>query len=211
MNLDHLTKQTPLSGFSGFDLAIGSVFALRWFAVDSAGRLRGVGYPAIWKPGENIATCRADEGGYLSFSGTLSGYYSVALTSRMFGGAATPTRPTLAEAAVDSKVTVEHLVPMPSCGCGFWAYARGDNSGHKDKNRVLGVVECYGRTILGTKGLRAEKARIVALATRRKDVRRLYPDVKFYRSARLMSRRFDIVRPVKPGPETDPTFWGDEA
>lgn len=49
-----------------------------------------------------------------------------------------------------------------NCGCGFWAYY-ADQDRQFDKG-VTGVIEGYGVVNLGTKGFRAEKARIVALA-----------------------------------------------
>jgi hypothetical protein len=56
------------------------------------------------------------------------------------------------------------------CGCGVWAYWKLDSG---DVNRfsptsrglpVLGIIEGYGRVLLGEKGFRCQKAKIVALA-----------------------------------------------
>ena len=49
----------------------------------------------------------------------------------------------------------------PACQCGFWAY---DEAGFKAHGTVVGVIEGYGKTTVGTKGFRCEKARIVALS-----------------------------------------------
>lgn len=56
------------------------------------------------------------------------------------------------------------------CGCGYWAY--WDSAG-LSANRfsstgnglpVLGVIEGFGRVLIGEKGFRSQKARIIALA-----------------------------------------------
>lgn len=49
-------------------------------------------------------------------------------------------------------------VPDEKCGCGFWAYWDMAPAGD-----VLGVIEGFGRTIIGEKGFRSAKARITAL------------------------------------------------
>lgn len=56
------------------------------------------------------------------------------------------------------------LVPAENCGCGFWAYWRlqlHELGGSQIK--VCGVIEGYGAVLIGEKGFRAAKARIVAL------------------------------------------------
>lgn len=57
----------------------------------------------------------------------------------------------------------EHELLMPECGCGFWAYTSGEHILSVPVPAVLGVVEGWGRMVLGPHGFRAEKARIVAL------------------------------------------------
>lgn len=193
-------SQTTLTNFSGFDLAIGSAFAVRWFTVDSEGRLRSRMYDSIWKPGENVAKCRQGDSTWsfpsLSISGGSFTYHLAA--------------PSLSEQAVEARVEVKHDVPADRCGCGFYAFAEGcDDRNYADKRAVVGVVECYGRVILGTKGLRAEKARIVGLAGASKRTKDLYPDVRHFRKEKWMLRAFDLVQPAQRTPETDPTFWGD--
>jgi hypothetical protein len=55
--------------------------------------------------------------------------------------------------------------PNSDCGCGFWAYwhhkLAASQGGH-----IEGVVEFYGHVLIGSKGCRAEKARIVALTVK---------------------------------------------
>ncbi len=78
-----------------------------------------------------------------------------------------------------------HDVPDPECTCGFYAYASvraADEYPHA--RHVLAVVACWGRVIAGTRGIRAEQARIEAIwmspkvpAYLREAVARRYPSV----------------------------------
>jgi len=61
------------------------------------------------------------------------------------------------------------LVPMPECACGFWAYWALRYAWRCDyywKGQVVGVIQGYGRTRIGTRGCRCGKARIVGLHVR---------------------------------------------
>lgn len=65
----------------------------------------------------------------------------------------------------------DHEPPVKDCratghGCGFYGWHTGFPDGFEDpiKYPVLGVIRVSGRIILGTKGFRAEKAEIEALA-----------------------------------------------
>lgn len=62
----------------------------------------------------------------------------------------------------------EHVPPhVENCGCGFWAYwtrDAADKAYTGGDSAVIGVVEGYGRTLLGDKGFRSAKARILGLA-----------------------------------------------
>lgn len=219
MNLN--LPAAPVTEYGGFDLAIGSVFAVRWFKPDHYGRLHAINHRHVWKPGENVAECHKDEG---IFFGVPSSFYTstrVMLSgSFTFGGDAdeepVESKP-LSEQAVEARVKVEHLVPMPDCGCGFYAFAESCDDGGYSSGALMGVVECYGRTILGTRGLRCEKARIVAMLTDNEKVRRCYPDVQFFTKKKRRFQRsepaaqmlaaFDIVQPFMPDPTADPDFW----
>ena len=57
-----------------------------------------------------------------------------------------------------------HALMMPECDCGFWAYTADTHILSLTGPAVLGVVEGWGRCVLGPHGFRAERARIVALA-----------------------------------------------
>ena len=61
------------------------------------------------------------------------------------------------------------LVPAPGCGCGFWAYWALRYAWRCDyywRGEVIGVIQGYGRTRIGTRGCRCSKARILGLHVR---------------------------------------------
>ena len=90
-----------------------------------------------------------------------------------------------------------HTPAAPGCKCGFWAYGTyGAACDYAEARRLLAVVTCWGKVVPGTRGLRAQYARIEAIwlsgKIPRQFVRRLrelYPSVTFYRSRRRMLRR----------------------
>jgi hypothetical protein len=65
---------------------------------------------------------------------------------------------------------VEKLPDGTRDGCGFWAYwDMAGLAGHRAATSgrglpVLGVIQGYGRTLIGERGFRSQKARIIALA-----------------------------------------------
>jgi hypothetical protein len=66
--------------------------------------------------------------------------------------------------AVDMVNGKPHALMMPDCDCGFWAYTADSHVLSVTGPAVLGVIEGWGRCVLGPHGFRAEKARIVGLA-----------------------------------------------
>lgn len=54
------------------------------------------------------------------------------------------------------------------CGCGFYAYWDVASLGHNQSSSsglpVIGIVEGFGRTLLGSRGFRCQRAKIIALA-----------------------------------------------
>jgi hypothetical protein len=61
------------------------------------------------------------------------------------------------------------LVPAAGCGCGFWAYWALRYAWRCDyywRGDVIGVIQGYGRTRIGTRGCRCGKARILGLHVR---------------------------------------------
>lgn len=58
----------------------------------------------------------------------------------------------------------QHTAPDPECGCGFYAYADDASAGdYPQTQHVLAVIACWGRVIAGTRGVRAQHARVEAL------------------------------------------------
>lgn len=128
--------------------APGVVRGARSFGVDKEGRLTGVVFhQALWYPGVNHAEC-------------LKGRENDPYLIRAFL--------TQMTAAWTSSA---HLLPAPeqphefeTCHCGFYGYYDGSNDyRHRVNTRVSGVVEGFGETLIGTRGFRCSKARIVAL------------------------------------------------
>lgn len=93
-----------------------------------------------------------------------------------------------------------HPVPNELCMCGYYAYTEPQTA---PSTYVRGVIAGYGRTLIGSKGFRCEKARIVAFLDPRgmslyggrrtyKALRDSYPDVPIYHSQRAMLRAFPL-------------------
>ncbi len=64
------------------------------------------------------------------------------------------------------------LVPAPECGCGFWAYWALRYAWRCDyywRGQVVGIIQGYGRTRIGTRGCRCGKARVLGLHLRPAD------------------------------------------
>ncbi|KAE8763915.1 hypothetical protein [Georgenia thermotolerans] len=122
---------------AGPALVLGSVRGRRSFCVLPDGRLTGVFFPQVWQPGENRASCFHDGGVVVREpDGRLAVRgYSVRDIGAAHG--------------------------LQGCTCGFYAYYRADP--YARPRRVSGIIEGYGRVVLGTKGFRAQKARLVAL------------------------------------------------
>lgn len=57
-----------------------------------------------------------------------------------------------------------HVPPEPECTCGFYGYGKQyDASEYPHATHVLAVVACWGRVIAGTRGIRAQHARLEAI------------------------------------------------
>ena len=78
--------------------------------------------------------------------------------------ASTPVR-------VSARLNLSHAAPQLGCDCGFWAYWTTGWSMYQDSWDVSGVVEGFGKTIIGPSGFRSQKCRITALTTDRDAVR----------------------------------------
>lgn len=170
--------------FGGPALVLGSVRGRRSFGTTTDGHLTGVFHTQVWRPGENRAWCRHDGG----------------VVERR------PDGRIVVSTASAREIGTAH--GLGGCTCGFYAYYQQDP--YTTHRRLSGVVEGYGRVVLGTAGFRAEKARILALLLPgdraavdqvEVDVARVrarYPDVQFFDDVEEM---LSACPPTPAGPE----------
>lgn len=145
-----------MSDFSDRPFVAGSLTGVRVFDVDSLGRLRGVSVAAVFKPGENVAECRGGE-----FTRTMRTYMQTLQASLYGPSSATLDPPPLNATATTAKKA--HHVGHADCSCGFYAYYDEGSNPHDGPGKVTALIEGYGVCAVGTRGFRAEKARLVAL------------------------------------------------
>jgi hypothetical protein len=157
----------------------GSVTGYRWWALAADGRLLGM--HDAWTPGENHARCLADR----------PGHHLVRGAGQQPGpGLQRPLHP-----AAD--------VPAEACFCGFYAYWTVPGQMVPGTLLpVLGVIEGYGKVLIGSKGFRCATAKIMALCPLGSPVPgpvaamgRAYPGARVYRSLDGMCGEF----PPDPG------------
>jgi len=134
-----------IPGFSGRDLplAAGSVTAVRLWHVDMGSAQAVVNGAAA--PAEGLLT------------GVFGGVWRAGENVAVCGG------------SQEAPPCQSDLVPTPECGCGFWAYWALRYAWRCDyywRGDVIGVIQGYGRTRIGTRGCRCGKARIVGLHVR---------------------------------------------
>lgn len=215
------------SDFHG-ELSIEPVVGVRAFLVDSKGRLRGVTHSDVWRPGENVATCRAsgpelpprpDGGSYANGGFVIPprylDFYDPLRTAANQRKAAKKRDKRLAEWKAECIRIREEWEGhgLDRCDHGFWAFY-APSAQYAGADTVYGVVEGYGEVIIGTKGFRASKARIVALSLPPSAdemrgylmscVRRNYPDVPAYNSLAQMLDNHELSK----NPESDSEgFW----
>lgn len=204
--------------FAGVDFctALGEVYGIRSWKVDAYGRLRALHVPdaPAWRPGVNVATCCTDPTlPWISFTSLASYTFD-------FGKGGMVTTPTTKEESPAPRQP--HETPDENCKCGFYAYTdpnRPESRPTAANEYVVGVVRGSGRTLIGTKGFRTEKAEIVALLDptrggRKKadwrqeqaaKIRRVYPDTPLLPS-RAALLDFAPIEPTLPDPSTD-EFW----
>jgi hypothetical protein len=134
-----------IPGFSGRDLplAAGSVMAVRLWHVDMASAEAIANGTPVWVDG--------------LLTGVFGGVWRRGENTAVCGGG--PGAPPCHR----------DQVPTPECGCGFWAYWALRYAWRCDyywRGEVIGVIRGYGRTMIGTRGCRCGKARIVGLHLR---------------------------------------------
>jgi hypothetical protein len=157
--------QQTFGNRGGYELAPGSVFGLRWWRVEAT-QLRwymGGGYPdedtwlqgafSTWSPGNNQAVCLAPGSRMMTSYVFRSGPWTfsrVSMVQTMEGREPPMWEP--------------HSPPGDVCPCGFYAYWRPENHSQVGGDVLAqGVIEGWGRTLIGDAGFRCEKARIVGL------------------------------------------------
>lgn len=226
-----------MSDFTGdqYDFAPGSLKGLRGWNMDSLGRLHGVTHEEVWLPGENVSICkqeatvpcpainRREEARKASEAGRAkveskkkkrnrnSVEYTLTFNTEGFCPRTPCGDPTCVRGE-HHVVTSGHRFD-PNCKCGFWAY---DEAGFVAHGSVVGVIEGYGKTTVGTKGFRSEKARIIALSCEDSKGERhsrsvlarlaeLYPEVAFAETvAGLIDDHPEVLR---TWPQVDEGFW----
>lgn len=205
--------------FTGLGFAPGVVRGVRSFEVDKLGRLTGVIYRKVWTPQENVAVCLRDESDMASLYRVMARLSSQASSSsRYFQGPLGVGAIDPLSAAAPAPKLVKPPHEYASCGCGFYGYFDGSDDYHGN-GRITAVVEGYGETVIGTRGFRAMKARIVALKVATAEVsypleqkvRRNYAEVPFFDSFEELVAAFPPDHSLAPSPETDDTFWTRDA
>jgi hypothetical protein len=227
--------------------AAGVVTGARSFKVDKLGRLTGIHYPQIWKPGENIAECRKSSNDFYPVGASYqvrqysqrdivgqdnaTGDYitydnqriSHSLAQQMFMSSSGTISIPVPNGSVsvapvgtptDSKLKLKKDHPLTTCEHGFYAYYDGSDDYHGD-GLVSGVVEGYGEAVIGTRGFRCMKAKIVALTVSpdlakpvASLVHRNYKDVPQFVNFAAMVKAFPTDSAgMEPAPETDEDFW----
>lgn len=196
--------------FGGFGFALGQVRGARSFDVDKLGRLTGVTFKQVWRPGENTAECRKGDD---TWSTTYANLYNA-----IYGTVPTTQYEKSNRWLLGSKPVLEEPKPtkhsMDTCKCGFYGYYDGSNDYYQE-GRVAAVVEGYGETIIGTRGFRAAKAKIVALRIPKHVPERLatliarnYPDVPLFdKFSRMVAEFPPDANGQEVTPESDPAFW----
>lgn len=131
---------SPPGDFNSLGFAIGQVRGARTWRANEKGWLEGPVYKQTWTQGENTALCRI------------------------------PSR-----AEEDDEGNKFYVPPpkrehMPQCRCGFYGYYDNSNDYYRPdyervfgRNYVAGMIEGYGEVLIGERGFRVTKARIVAI------------------------------------------------
>lgn len=142
----------PDRRFSARPFVAGSLIGFRTWGHHGEfedGRLRGLFYNYFWRDGVNVADCGRRP---VLRAGCMERHAGMSHSH-------------------DCWIVPECDGPSSSCTCGFWAYCNGGNeyyhtattsSGTCDAH-VAGIIEGFGKCVIGTRGFRCEKAIIRAL------------------------------------------------
>lgn len=153
---------------TGNALIMGTARGKRAFFLGADGWLRGVTYRQVWLPGENVAQCMVTK--RPTFRPDYQTDYGAHVVNGVdFAHGKEGATPRL----VDGWAWNQCKGMERSCACGFYAYHRSGHSTYGFVSpaggwgqRVHGVIEGYGKVILGPEGYRAQKARVLAVALR---------------------------------------------
>lgn len=170
--------------FSGEPVfAMGSVFGARHFKVRADGALTGVVYTREWTAGTNIADCRVRVGYRIPGKGVSTHVVRKFIDDPEWEppegwDSRYPPRIHVGwEWNIDGEEGYVDGIEQPEivyqdwygddhdfagCTCGFYAYLQGSMN-YADGLNVAGVVEAFGLVRQGSRGFRAQKARIRAL------------------------------------------------
>lgn len=160
-----------MSEFSDRPFVAGSVFGVRSFRIDK-GALTGVVHRVPWTAQMNEARCIDVLASFaamgMSFETAMHSLvvsmHNLALTLARHNGKVylrkAPKPP--AHRAIKER-PASHRSGSVECRCGFYAYFDGGFNPHHAEGQVLGIIEGFGLVSVGSRGFRAEKARIVAL------------------------------------------------
>lgn len=182
---------------------------LRSWKVTPDGKLTGITYSSeAWQDGENVATCK---GGITS--NVLTNLFGV--PEDAISDLAWETR-----SRYENEWKTSHGLNSPDCKHGYYSFLRQDlesygsfrpYAGHYFNRSVptlLGVIEGYGETLIGSLGFRTMKARILALsfegnpeiAFRIKKsvagkIRERYPSTEFFDYDAELTSNYPILTP----------------
>ena len=141
--------QVSVGDFSSLGFAAGSVRGARAFEVAggyNAGILTGIVYRQWWLPGEMRCTCLR----------RVANNEVYAIMYNEGAGVDIMDRP-------DDFPDPDHT--MDDCEHGLYAFYDGSNDYNvPGAMRIQGIIQGYGEVMIGERGFRASKARIVALS-----------------------------------------------
>lgn len=134
----------PVDEFDSKGFSITPVVGARTFKVDENGWLTGPIYrEQRWVDGENVATCLRHRTPW------PTPYFTIGPDGRL--------------ARFEPPVPKEPPPhPLTECRHGFYAYVEGSNDYH-NHGEIFGVIQGYGEVMVGVRGFRCMKARILAL------------------------------------------------
>lgn len=144
------TPSSVPEGFKG-QLVLGSIRGIRKFRLTPDNHLTGLFYRQAWLPGENIAYHHKVETNFVYPYHGMGAFITHSPASIVIEP--TPENPTIHRGA-----------EFAPCKCGFYAfYSEVTSKGVSYLAEVPAVIEGYGEVVIGSKGFRALKAKIVAV------------------------------------------------